>query len=299
MTRDPWYSTRRVLPGVWSIAEAQHCYMWLIEGSDRAILFDTGIGFRPLRPTIESLTSLPITVVNSHCHIDHIGADHEFDRVEIHELGAKAISQPVPPDDVRRYVVYGLRQLAALETFRALDHDYYWLLTDPSVPRPASPPEWERWVVPSVIASATFHGGETIDLGDRQLSIIHTPGHSHDSVCLLDERDGLLFAADTAGYGPLYAHWSDSDLDTYARSATALREIDSSVKMIMASHYPHVITDTELLKDLERALQQIQDGTAPRVLAADIFGNPVWESRFRYFFITRPVELEHAAKSPD
>ena len=91
-----------MLPGIWLIAEPQHCYMWLIEGSDRAVLFDTGVGFQPLRPVVERITSSPVTVVNSHCHIDHIGANHEFDRIEIHELGAAAIATPLPEPEIAR-----------------------------------------------------------------------------------------------------------------------------------------------------------------------------------------------------
>jgi glyoxylase-like metal-dependent hydrolase (beta-lactamase superfamily II) len=39
--------------------------------------------------------------------------------------------------------------------------------------------------------------GEALKLGDRTFEVIHSPGHSHDSICLYCEQDRTLFAGDT------------------------------------------------------------------------------------------------------
>jgi glyoxylase-like metal-dependent hydrolase (beta-lactamase superfamily II) len=39
--------------------------------------------------------------------------------------------------------------------------------------------------------------GETLYLGDRRFTVIHTPGHTEDSICLFSEQDGVLFCGDT------------------------------------------------------------------------------------------------------
>ncbi|HNX23095.1 MAG TPA: MBL fold metallo-hydrolase [Spirochaetota bacterium] len=39
--------------------------------------------------------------------------------------------------------------------------------------------------------------GETIKLGDRSFEVLHTPGHSSDSICLFCPEDGVLFSGDT------------------------------------------------------------------------------------------------------
>ncbi len=39
--------------------------------------------------------------------------------------------------------------------------------------------------------------GEMIKLGDRHFEVMHTPGHSSDSICLFCEEDGALFSGDT------------------------------------------------------------------------------------------------------
>lgn len=42
-----------------------------------------------------------------------------------------------------------------------------------------------------------LNGGESLQLGDRTFEVIHSPGHSHDSICLYCEQDRTLFAGDT------------------------------------------------------------------------------------------------------
>jgi glyoxylase-like metal-dependent hydrolase (beta-lactamase superfamily II) len=39
--------------------------------------------------------------------------------------------------------------------------------------------------------------GDTIRMGDEDFEVIHTPGHSSDSICLYNEREGVLFAGDS------------------------------------------------------------------------------------------------------
>jgi len=57
---------------------------------------------------------------------------------------------------------------------------------------------------PSVLAFATFEGtsrslrdNQLLRMGDRDFKVIHTPGHSNDSVCLYCAEEGVLFSGDT------------------------------------------------------------------------------------------------------
>ena len=73
--------------------------------------------------------------------------------------------------------------------------------------------------------------GDTLKFGDRMFEVIHTPGHSHDSICLYGEEDGILFAGDT----PLIIHRPG---DTYQKEfVQALEKI--SRKSIRAIYFGH------------------------------------------------------------
>ena len=44
----------------------------------------------------------------------------------------------------------------------------------------------------------TVKGGEKLKVGDGECEIIHSPGHSHDSICIYCESEGILFSGDTS-----------------------------------------------------------------------------------------------------
>lgn len=71
----------------WRIEEydtANSAYFYLLAGAERALLLDTGFGTLDVRALVEELTPLPLTVVNSHGHFDHIGANYQFPAVFLH-----------------------------------------------------------------------------------------------------------------------------------------------------------------------------------------------------------------------
>jgi hypothetical protein len=81
---DPWFEVYKPARDVFAIYEphqAEEVISYLIVGEERALLFDTGMGISDLRKTTAELTKLPIMVLNSHTHDDHVGDNWEFDTV--------------------------------------------------------------------------------------------------------------------------------------------------------------------------------------------------------------------------
>ena len=62
-------------------------------------------------------------------------------------------------------------------------------------------------ILPSVPAVELAEGG-LIRFGELRLRVLHTPGHTEGSVCLLAEDDGILFSGDTLFAGG----WGRTDL---------------------------------------------------------------------------------------
>jgi glyoxylase-like metal-dependent hydrolase (beta-lactamase superfamily II) len=80
----PWFEIYKVNEGVFAILELGHteeAISYLILGSERAVLLDTGMGIANLRAEVERLTDLPVVVVVSHGHYDHVGDNHRFSEV--------------------------------------------------------------------------------------------------------------------------------------------------------------------------------------------------------------------------
>ena len=185
---DDWFAVEEVAPGVIAIGEPRfHQINWnyLILGSRRALLFDAGTGVRDIAAAVRKLTTLPVTALPSHMHYDHTGGLSGFRNVAV----------------------------ADLPVLRACDQGG-WLM-----PREDLYVGWWEGMSWTPVNIARWL---PIDLGGRKLRLLHTPGHSPDSVSLHDREAGLVFAADFVYPGKLYAQIRNSDLKSYLDSAEAL-----------------------------------------------------------------------------
>jgi enterochelin esterase-like enzyme/glyoxylase-like metal-dependent hydrolase (beta-lactamase superfamily II) len=82
MTQD--FTTQTVSDGVWHIEDSRGAVMYLIAGSERALLIDTGWGVGDLAAHVATLAPLPLLVVNTHGHRDHVTGNGQFAEVYLH-----------------------------------------------------------------------------------------------------------------------------------------------------------------------------------------------------------------------
>jgi glyoxylase-like metal-dependent hydrolase (beta-lactamase superfamily II) len=95
-------------PGPGSMPGYGTAIITVVEGNERALVFDTGYGDPGLRSYIEKLTDRPLLVVISHSHPDHVGCNAEFDEVWIRPEEIANMERLCPSktsDGVTRYVV--------------------------------------------------------------------------------------------------------------------------------------------------------------------------------------------------
>ncbi len=235
-----WFEVYRVAPGVTAIYEPgqfEEVISYLIAGSERALLFDTGLGIGDIRAVVEALTELPITVINSHTHYDHIGGNHQFEHVLATDTDYSAArSGGLGHDQVAEFVGEG----------------WIWKPT---------PPGFDRATYRSrpFAIGATVAGGEQIELGGRTLEVLLTPGHAPDSLCLLDRANRLLFTGDTFYPAPLYTHLEGSDLNDYAASARRLGGLAGAVDQVLPAHNEPVV-GPEYLTRMADAFDTIVSG---------------------------------------
>ena len=75
---------QQIRPNVWLIDDAGESTCYLITGGEKALLVDTANGYEDLAEIVRSLTDLPVTVVNTHGHGDHIFGNAFFDEAWMH-----------------------------------------------------------------------------------------------------------------------------------------------------------------------------------------------------------------------
>jgi len=181
----------------------QQNYNYLILGENKAILFDTGPGVRNIRPLVKSLTSLPITVIASHLHYDHIGNHDKFENVAL--LDTPKIRQQMQGD-----------------TFSPTHAQHLGLIED--IKRPEF--NVNEWLV----------DGQDINLGNRSLTVLHTPGHTGNSKMLFDKKRNQLFVGDFIYEAELYAFLPGSSVEEYFKSTQKLLSLINPTTTLLSAH---------------------------------------------------------------
>jgi glyoxylase-like metal-dependent hydrolase (beta-lactamase superfamily II) len=293
--RLPWFRVAEIEPGVTLVGEPGYVYSWLVDGGDDQLLIDTGMGVGDIRAAIAHLASNPL-VVNSHAHFDHVGGNALFARRAIHPLGAERLTGMAARDASWAYSPLDLgseatRGFAAdvYENWQAMleiDRRLLFALGPdeqmrewPVLPRDTFPP-------PPPPPTELVGEGHVFDLGSRQLRVLHTPGHAAEHVCLLDEREGILFAQDQAYYGPHFVCLEGSDLVDWASSARRLAdELEGSIRIVYTAHSLRWSATPRLLGELAEAGAQVLAGEVALEPVDTPDGRPGLVADFGHFSI--------------
>jgi glyoxylase-like metal-dependent hydrolase (beta-lactamase superfamily II) len=240
--RSNWFEVYRIRPDVYAIYEPhqfEEVISYLIVGQRRALLFDTGLGVASIRDVVTQLTTLPVTVLNSHTHFDHTGGNAEFSDI---------LNEDTPfsrKNAEGQSNIYSRDALAPERICGSL----------PAGVRPGA------YAIRPWNVSRRIHDGEHIDLGGRDLELLFTPGHTPDSLSLLDRANGLLFTGDTFYPGPIYVFTPETDFEAYAKSVRRLAELVPRLKLLLPAHNVPV-AEPDALLHLDTAVKQVQSGAA-------------------------------------
>ena len=204
--------------------------IYLLLGTGTALLLDTGCGLFPIRPIVDELIDKrDLLVLNSHFHWDHPLGNVEFEKVYIHENEIDFISKPY-------------------------DVSYFKDSPNEIVKKYAE----QNFLIPPAKEIVPLKDGDVFDLGEITAEVIHCPGHSPGSICLLTST-GELFTGDVAYYGDQFLPKKE-EFPIVLSSLTKLIEICKENKKIelFPSHrkYP---CDMALLTDLYEGIQNIEN----------------------------------------
>jgi glyoxylase-like metal-dependent hydrolase (beta-lactamase superfamily II) len=237
-----WFEIYRVRSGVFAIYEPhqyEEVISYLIVGSKRALLFDTGLGIGDIKSVVAGLTALPVTVLNSHTHYDHIGGNWEFSDILDLDTPFTRRNQAGGSHEQLRDVVIPERFCGA----------------PPAGFKP------ESYAIPPFKITHFVKDEDFIDLGDRRLEVLQTPGHTPDALCLLDRKNKLLFTGDTFYAGPIFLYVPETNVADYQHSVERLAKLVPDLDLLLPSHnFP--AEPPVMLTKLAGAFREVQSGKA-------------------------------------
>jgi len=239
LTADPWFEVYKIRPGIFAIYEPhqlEEVISYLIVGSDKALLFDTGMGISNIQAVVARLTKLPVGVVNSHTHNDHVGDNWRFANVYGMDTDFTRASARGSKQDAQD-------ELAPDELCGALPAGF----------------DAKAYAVKPFQITHWLHDGDKIELGGRTLEVVGTPGHTPDEIALLDDKNGLLFTGDSFYLGPIYLYRPETDLDAYVASMQKLAAMAPRLQLLLTSHNTPV-ADPGYLSKVVVAIQQVRRG---------------------------------------
>ena len=237
MSIPPLLSPTLLLDGLWSIDGPANDLMYLVAGTRRALLVDTGMGLGDLAAVVRDLTDLPLVVVNTHGHPDHAGGNGGFDEVWL-DPQDEALMRTMTTDSFR---------LDDLKRARGGDDPEYYRLAESLVP--ARPYQLQA-----------LRPGQIFDLGGRHFEVLPLPGHTPGSVCLLNPDEKILFTGDSIVATPvwIYPQYSTS-LSMYLESLKKVRQRQAEFEILLPGHQPTPL-GRDQLENLIACAEEILDG---------------------------------------
>ena len=230
-----WFTVEKIDAQTFVISEYKHweeTHCYLLCGQEKALLIDTGLGVSNIKKIVDSLTDLPFMAVTTHVHWDHIGGHRYFDNIAVHELEQDWLSVKFP---ISLQVVKNNLTRLPCDFPAEFDIDAYRIFQG----------------MPQRVLS----DGDWLDLGNRKIQVVHTPGHSPGHCCFYDPEREYLFSGDLIYKGCLYAFYPTTDPQLFYHSVKRVQEY--KISRILPGHHQLNIP-VSLINEIEAGFAQIE-----------------------------------------
>ena len=231
-----WFTVEAIDNDTFAISEYKHweeTHCYLLCGTEKAILIDTGLGVANIKNVVESLTTLPVVVVTTHVHWDHIGGHKYFENIVVHEAEKEWLSVrfPIPLQAVKRNLMC----------------------------KPCDFPEnfvIENYQIFNGTPQRVLRDGDCLDIQGRKLIVIHTPGHSPGHCCFYEPDRKYLFSGDLIYKGCLDAFYPSTDPQLFWQSVRKIQNL--SIDRILPGHHQLDIP-VDIISRIENGFSRLSD----------------------------------------
>ena len=203
-----FFESRKLMKNVTMITglAGEQCY--LIEGKEKALLVDGLSGVGSLKAFVRELTDLPVELVLTHAHPDHLGAAFEYGKCWLH---AGEIPGLYESGDVERRYAF----------VSGGEHDFLLRRED---------------VLPCVpVVTLPVVDGQIFDLGETRLEVIAVPGHTWGQIVLLDREARVVYSGDAVNSNTLMVLGGTS-IEEVRESLLHLWSFEEAYEVLLGGH---------------------------------------------------------------
>jgi glyoxylase-like metal-dependent hydrolase (beta-lactamase superfamily II) len=218
-----FFIAKEIAPGTTAIEGLGNELCYLLEGTERALLIDALTGAGNLRAFCRELTDLPVTLVNTHGHLDHAGGNFDFGECCIHADDIPLIYE----------IEKGRRMEFVKNSLEKTGRKVVLLESDFTGSRP--------------IKTLPIADGHVFDLGNRNIEVIAVPGHTRGTIVLLDRKAGLLFSGDACNINTLLFLPHSTSIEEYREGLSHFKKFQPHFNVMWGGHglweVPKIIID--------------------------------------------------------
>lgn len=217
---------------IWLLNDNNEATGYLVAGKEKALVIDTMIGYEDVHAVVRTLTDLPLVVVNTHGHCDHIYGNIYFEEAYIN------------PKDIEL-------------TKREFEDPRFQAATAALGLKPAA----FREVVE----------GDVFDLGGLTLEVYETPGHTPGGIVLLDRADRILFTGDTIMEQTWMQLKESMPMEILLKSVDKVQKFRDQFDYVLTGH-GRQLEDASLCEAHRNAVKEVCDGRTENDAPYEWFG---------------------------
>ena len=228
-----YFKVKTITHAIKSITDLTKVRSFLIEGTESAVLVDTGTGIGHLGEFVKTLTDKPVTVLCTHGHPDHVGAADEFDEVYLSEKDFDMALHNCRVERRREYAEF------ILEAEKEINVN-------------------ELYFVPQRIRGYRRLEPEMIfDLGNITVRALEFPGHTQGMTVVWIEEERSVILGDACNRRVFLFSEESSTVAQYRDACAAFWEkYQNQVDTFYMSHGPETL-DISLLQNMIDACDDI------------------------------------------
>lgn len=234
-----WFTTDKIDENTYILSEYRHweeTHCYLLNGEDKSLLIDTGLGICNIYNEVIKLTDKLIIAVATHIHWNHIGGHKYFPEFYAHEAELNWLSGgfPLSAETVREMVA------DRCDLPKGFDVSGYTMFQG--------------------IPSRILKDNDKIDIGGRIIEVLHTPGHSpgHSPghMCFWEKDKGYLFTGDLVYKDTLFAYYPSTDPEAYLASLEKIALLPA--KRVFPAHHSLEI-EPEIIIRMRDAFRDLKE----------------------------------------